>query len=41
MDEDKSYLLVFLQNFDPVKHLLEHIPAENVNQGYFDGKVLC
>ncbi|KAG0616902.1 hypothetical protein M758_5G150000 [Ceratodon purpureus] len=25
--------------FDPVKHLLEHIPAENVNQGYFDVKV--
>lgn len=26
--------------FDPVRYMLEHIPAENVNLGYFDGKVI-
>jgi hypothetical protein len=27
------------QNFDPIRHMLEHIPDEGVNQGYFDNKV--
>ncbi|XP_073395811.1 uncharacterized protein [Physcomitrium patens] len=31
---------VFYENkFDPVRHLLEQIPAENVNQSYFDTQV--
>lgn len=29
----------YVQKFDPVRHLLEQIPAENVNQSYFDTQV--
>ncbi|XP_024374840.1 uncharacterized protein [Physcomitrium patens] len=36
---EKLEEVFYEDKFDPVRHLLEHIPAEGVNQGYFDGQV--
>lgn len=36
----KSFINIFMQDFDPIRHVLEHVPAEENELSYFEKQVL-